>query len=393
MIEDAPDTAALLDACLALFRERFGGAPEAAASAPGRVNLIGDHTDYNEGFVLPMAIDRRTVVCLRRSGSAATRVVSSFAPDAPAELSTGGDAPPTGGWARYVQGSAALMARRTGERIDLEIAVASDVPVGGGLSSSAAIEVATCAAIESLLRLELDPVERARLCRAAEHEYAGVPCGIMDQLICSAAVPEHALLIDCRSLEREPVPLDPGMVRVLIVDSTLRHDLADGSYAERRRACDEAARRLAETDPSVRSLRDASLELIDRADLPESLARCARHVVTENDRGVRTADLLRRGEVVGAGATFHESHVSLSRDFRVSRPEIDDLVRIAASTEGVHGARMTGGGFGGCVVALVRPDRAHDAARTIVDNYRAEHALEARVLSTTAASGVGRIGV
>jgi galactokinase len=312
--------------------------------APGRVNLMGDHTDYNEGFVLPMAIDREVVVrgVTREDGRVRARSDSH-----PGELdiaADGSDEPRAvrPEWGRLLAGVVRACAE-AGAAAALEAELTSTVPEGSGLSSSAAVEVAFALALLDAAGGELAPVEVAQLCRRAEHSATGVPSGIMDQLTSVAGVPGSALLIDCRTLAVEPVRL-PRDLAVVAADSGIPRRLEDTPYAERRAACDEAARRL-----GLQSLRDATLEQVRDDAL-------ARHVVTENARVHETAAALRAGDLESAGRLFAESHASLRDDFRVSAPELDVLVEELVRA-GAYGARLTGAGFGGSVVAICSEER------------------------------------
>jgi galactokinase len=308
------------------------------AYAPGRVNLIGDHTDYTGGLVLPMAIDRGTTVVAERTGA---RVVleSSDDPDAAViDLHVTDPASVTPTWARYVAGLVCVLRPEVG----MVGAVRTDLPIGAGLSSSAALEVAVALA----LGFAGTPAETATLCQEAEQAASGVPSGLMDQLASVAGLEGHALLIDCTTLDITPVPIPEG-IDVVVIDSGQHRQLATSAYAERRAECEAAAKQLG-------PLRQATLTAVEALTDP-TLRRRARHVVTENGRVVDFARALGAGDLLEAGRLMDESHVSLREDFEVSTSVIDELVTKVASTPGVYGARMTGGGFGGCVVALADP--------------------------------------
>jgi galactokinase len=321
-----------------------------AFSAPGRVNLIGDHTDYNEGFVLPLALDLECVVTTRQRGDGRVRVRSGDVAgevDVPADGSADPAAvePP---WGRIVAGVVRSLAARGRAPVGLEADQRSTVPIGKGLSSSAAVEVALARALCAEAGFELDPVALALACQEAEQLATGVPCGIMDQLVATSGRRDAALLIDCRTLEREPVPLPPG-VAVLVVDSGISRALTGTAYAERRAECERVAASL-----GLRSLRDATLGQV--AGEPR-----ARHVVTENARVLAFVRALRAGDVDALGPLLLESHASLRDDFEVSTPELDVLVERLVDA-GALGARLTGAGFGGCVVAVARTDLARAVA-------------------------------
>jgi galactokinase len=334
------------------------------ASAPGRVNLIGEHTDYNGGFVLPVAIPQRTRVRLEPVSGARVRARSEGMP--PAEFTLGEEAR-TGGWSDYVKGVTWALARAGLRPRGCELEIASEVPPGGGLSSSAALCVALLRAMRDAFSLVLGDVRIALLAQEVETGFVGAPVGVMDQMASSLAGERTALFLDTRALsfERVPLPDDAGIV---VIDSGIRHSHATGDYRLRRAECEEAARKL-----GVAQLRDAGEgDLPAIARLPGVLARRARHVVTENARVLAAVQALRGGDLAALGRLFTQSHESMRDDFEVSIPEIDRLVEIAASTAGVLGARLTGGGFGGSIVALVRlPDLTHVSPRILEQARRA----------------------
>jgi galactokinase len=328
------------------------------ARAPGRANIIGEHTDYNDGFALPIALEAATYVLGVRVGDVLELRSLQEPGTVVVDLTTGEG--PDRGWGRYATAVVrALSAGGIGVS-GFRGVLHSEVPQGSGLSSSAALEVALALAVAA------DPpgvVELAQLCRRAENDYVGVQSGIMDQLACAGGIAGHALLIDCRSNALEPVAFPDG-VTVLVVDSMIRRALGDSAYNERREQCRAAARAL-----GVASLRDADLDRLEDVDDGDVIFRRARHVITENARVGDTVAALRGGDLTRLGSLFEASHRSLARDYEVSTPELDRLVDIAFETDGVAGARLTGAGFGGCVVSLVRSDRARDAAAEIVDLY------------------------
>ncbi len=341
------------------FEEVFGGKPEAVADAPGRVNLLGEHTDYNDGYVLPIAISQHTHVAMRRSGG---EVCTLYATRFRRGLQFTLDKPPAEHFASYVYGCLREASRIGIDVPPLDIHVKSNVPMGVGLSSSAALEVATLRALRELLGLGIDDVEIARLAQLAEIEFAGVHCGIMDQMASSLADTSRALFLDTRTLARRLVPL-PGDGAVLVLDSGIARSLAGSGYNERRAECDLAARAL-----QVPALRDAAGPEHRAAieALPEPLRRRARHVVTENER---VLDAVGCDDPVAFGALMNASHISLRDDYEVSVPELDRLVEMLQSHPGVYGARLTGAGFGGACVALCRKDLVHDVGRAVVEDY------------------------
>ena len=384
------------------FVARFGRPPR-IARAPGRVNLIGEHTDYNDGFVMPMALDRATWVAaaprddhtivvrsedydetatieLHSVGADPSTLVASMLKD---ELRAGPCVRPY--WGRYVYGVATLL-----QSSGADMMIASDVPIGAGLASSAALEVACAAALVDGVGLSMGRTEMARLCQRAEHEFAGTRCGIMDQMIACVGRAGHALLLDTRTLERRDVPM-PSTVRVLVCHTMVRHELASGEYNRRRADCEAGVAALRRADPSVRALRDATLEQLDevRGDLSQRIyARC-RHVITENDRVGRAAAAIERGDFCEFGALMAASHASLRDDYEVSCDELDVMVDTVAALDGVFGARMTGGGFGGCVVALVEASRATgELCDTIRDRYESSSGRRPDLWIAAAGDGV-----
>jgi galactokinase len=381
------------DALDQTFRREFGRAPELAASAPGRVNLIGEHTDYNEGLVLPCAIDRELVVVGARRGDARFRV---FAHD----LGEGGefeakDLARRGSWLDYVQGVVFALAERGLETGGLDLAVASRLPRESGLSSSAALEVAVATLLDRAGGFGLDARQRALVAHRAESGFVGVACGIMDQFASALGREDRALLIDCRSLAVEEVPLQRAEAALLVVDSGVRRALVAGSYGDRRAECAEAlhAAREAGVAPGARSLRDLgpdALPALERA-LPERLFRRARHVITENGRVVDAAGALAAHDLARAGARLREGMRSLRDDFAVTTAELDFLCERADAHPGVLGSRLTGAGFGGCTLHLVRPDAVEDVARWIADGFEARFARRPPVLPVVASAGAREV--
>ena len=344
-----------------------------AFRAPGRVNLIGDHTDYNEGFVLPIAIDRACVVRATPRSDGVVRVRSLDA-EGEAELAADGSGHAEG-WGRYVAGVLRALAERGRAPAGFDAIVSSTVPAGAGLASSAALEVSLALAACDAAGLALPPHELARACRQAEHIATGVPCGIMDQLASIAGRRGCALLIDCRSLAVEPVPI-PADLAVLVVHSGTSRRLEGSAYAERRAACEAAAGRL-----GITALRDATLDAV--VDDPH-----ARHVVSENGRVLEAAHALAAGDIETLGALLRASHASLRDDFAVSTPQLDALIE-TLMTCGAIGARLTGAGFGGCVVAIAERDNVETIAREAARRYRAETGFEPTAFVCKAVDGAG----
>ncbi|MBV9945294.1 MAG: galactokinase [Myxococcales bacterium] len=388
----APET--LAAQAVDAFATRFSRPADWLVAAPGRVNLIGEHTDYNRGFVLPMAIDRHVVIAAGRADpdegprlrlhSAAVEAGIDIPLDTPARA-----APPA--WSNYVRGVIAGFQRRGARIPALRAWIASDVPLGVGLSSSAALGVATATLFEAVSGTMLPPVEKARLCQRAEHEFAGVPCGLMDPLISTLADEGGPLLIDCRSEVARTVPIRDPDVSVLVCNTNVHHALGDSAYAQRYDECENAARHL-----GVPSLRDATPSDIDRARgaLGPVLHRRARHVVTENARVLDAARALEAGDTNRAGALFYESHASLRDDYEVSCRELDLLVDAARSLgagAGVYGARLTGGGFGGCTVTLVRTDRVTAVSGALSVAFERETGRKLETFVSRPARGARRL--
>ena len=368
----------VLDATLAAehFRRTFGREPAAIASAPGRVNLIGEHTDYNGGFVLPMAIPQRTWVAVARRDGATARAASGNLDDGGRvhEFVVGGETPGEG-WLDYIQGCTQAMARHGVAPGAFDLSVLSDVPLGSGLSSSAALEVAVMRALRELFGLAIDDVTLAKLGQRAENDFVGAPVGLMDQMAASLADDHTALFLDTRSLTFEQVPLPPGCALV-IINSGVAHNHASGDYRTRRAECERAAAAL-----GVPQLRDLTTADLDRVmDLPDPDNRRARHVVTEDQRVLDAVDAMKCGDLERLGGLFYESHASQRDDFEVSVPEIDLLVDLTADDPYVFGARLTGGGFGGSVVLLVRQGREMQVAARVTREYAERSTQTATVL-------------
>jgi galactokinase len=338
----------------AAFRERAGRDPDGVWAAPGRVNLIGEHTDYNDGFVLPAAIDRLVLAAASRRDDGRLRLWS-LQSEAPADLELAEVGPgKVDGWAAYPAGVAWALGQAGVEVGGADLVVDGDVPAGAGLSSSAALECATATALADLHSAGLDRVALARLARRAENEVVGVPSGAMDQMVSMLGRAGHALFLDTRSLDTEqvPLPLEAAGLRLVVIDTRAGHRLVDGAYADRRAACEAAAATL-----GVPALRDATPTQVEAAAdaLGEQGLRRARHVVTENARVLEAVRLLRAGELERLGPLLAASHASLRDDYEVSSPELDTAVE-AAVAAGAVGARMTGAGFGGSALALARAD-------------------------------------
>lgn len=361
------------------FAERHGRPPRWMAAAPGRVNLIGEHTDYNEGFVLPMAIARHTLVAAAPHPQPRATIFSATQNDAVLIDLDAPITPSSPAWANYVRGVVAGFRQRGLRLPGFEAVILSSISPGAGLASSAALAVATATLLEAAAGHRLEPLQKALLCQEAEQNFAGLPCGLMDQFTSVMARQDHLLRLDCRTHLAEPVPLTAAEVSILIVNSNVRHELTGGEYAARRAQCEEAARRLA-----VPSLREASLTRLEAARdrLDPVLFRRARHVITENTRTLAAAAALQAGRWSEVGQLMYASHQSLRDDFEVSCPELDLLVTLARQlgrTNGVYGSRLTGGGFGGCTVSLVKTAAVEAITHYVGTAYREKIGFDATV--------------
>jgi len=385
-------TSPLIHQLTTIFEQAFGQAPAVWVQAPGRVNLIGEHTDYNDGFVLPCAIDFHTLVAARQRSDRRVRVVAvdyghaldEFSLDEP--IVSRPDAP----WANYVRGVIHMLSTQGLALVGADLAITGNVPQGAGLSSSASLEVAVGQTFKTLCGWEgLSPTDLALTAQRAENQFVGCNCGIMDQLISARGEAGHALLIDCRTLEAHPVPMPAG-VAVMIVHSRIQRGLVESAYNTRRLQCEAAARHY-----GVSALRDLTLEQLESgaAGLDAVTLRRARHVVTENQRTVDAAQALATHDLVRMGQLMAESHVSMRDDFEITVPAIDALVDLLQAAIGPQGgARMTGGGFGGCVVALLPVADVPRVRSAIETHYRAPHGESAHVYVCHPCAGAGPAG-
>jgi galactokinase len=358
--------------------------------APGRVNLIGGHTDYNDGYVLPVAIDRS--VLLAASPRPDRRViVHALDFDQRAEFFLDGIARDAEHpWSNYQRGVAWVLQSEGFTLTGLNVALTGDVPIGAGLSSSAAVEVAAAHACQVLGGLELDRVRLALLCQRAENEFVGMNCGIMDQFIAALGQRDSALLVDCRSLDYEQVPIPAGTA-VVVADTRVRRDLVDSEYNARRRECEEGVRLLQRDLPGIAALRDvSSVQFAEyQARLPDGVRQRCRHVVHENHRVLRAVAALRTGDLDTFGRLMDESHASLRNDYEVSCQELDTLAMAAWRIEGVYGSRMTGAGFGGCTVSLVAQDAVGAFREHVTAAYQAATGTAPEIYVCRAEAGVG----
>jgi len=357
--------------------------------APGRVNLIGEHTDYNNGFVMPVAIDLHTEVSIQARDDRKLVISSdTFAESVEFDLD---EATPTARhhWSDYIRG-VAVMLEREGHRLrgaDLEIR--SDVPIGSGLSSSAALEVATAYALLESIGVAIDPPELAQLCQRAENDFVGMRCGIMDQFISCLGRAGNALMLDCRSLEYRHLPL-PEDVRLVICNTMINHELAASKYNERRAECEAGVRHFAKSKPSVRALRDVTIADLERqrTELDGTILKRCRHVISENERVIKAATALEERSLITFGELMAESHRSLRDDYEVSCAELDMMVDLANQAEGIYGARMTGGGFGGCTVNIVAADSVQRFKQAVADGYEQATGIAPDIFVCSTSNGV-----
>ena len=380
-------------AVAAEFQQRFSDSFR-IFSAPGRVNLIGEHTDYNDGFVMPAALGFYAYV------AAASRkddelCVYSIDFEETREFGLTDIVPgPTGNWSDYVRGVAAVLRSRGIPIGGANLVIKGEVPIGAGLSSSAALEVASATALLGISNIQLDGREIAAICQRAEHGYAGTKCGIMDQFISCFGKANHALLLDCRSLDFQPLKFPEG-VRIVICNTMVKHELAVGEYNRRRAECEAGVRHLQRFLPDIRALRDVSESQFASysSDMPDVIGRRCRHVMSENARVLDAADALRSDNLKRFGELMAESHVSLRDDYEVSCAELDLMIELANQCRGVYGARMTGGGFGGCTVNLVEADGVQDFNTTVAGKYKQRTGFQPDIYVCTAADGAREITV
>jgi galactokinase len=372
------------------FKDIFDYKPECFFQAPGRVNLIGEHTDYNDGYVLPVAINFHTVVAAAKRQDRSVRIVAAdyasemdvFSLDEPIVKL---EAPR---WANYIRGVVRGLQDRGYNIGGVDIAISGNIPQGSGLSSSAALEVVVGQTLKSMFGLAISQTDIALVGQEAEHSFVGTRCGIMDQLVSVKGSKDHALLIDCRSLESNPIPI-PKDISILIVDSNVNRGLVDSEYNSRREQCEEAARLL-----GVKALRDISLSDLEKrkSELPMEVAKRARHVVSENERTLAAADALTASNLKQLSKLMAESHRSMRDDFEISVPAVDLIVDTISSVVGEQGGvRMTGGGFGGCVVALLSPHLIQDVKDALSATYERETGLQESIMVCAASGGSGRL--
>ncbi|MDQ6652498.1 MAG: galactokinase [Acidobacteriota bacterium] len=385
---DSLDIVALQEAFSGLY-----GKSARLFSAPGRVNLIGEHTDYNEGFVLPMAIDRRTFVAGAATDDNRVRVRSLDLDEERTFFLDDKKRRDSRSWVDYVEGVCRVL-EESGNAIDgADLAISSEVPIGAGLSSSAALEISAGIALLSLAGCEVDLAQLALAGQKAEQVYAGTNCGIMDQLTAAFGQKNHALLIDCRSLLIKPIRLNLPDHAIVVCNTNVKHELATSAYNDRRLECERAVALLREMIPEIRALRDVTPSDLEQYEdlLPQPILRRCRHVLSENERTLRAAEALSEGNVQRFGGLMLRSHRSLRDDYQVSCDELDLMVEIAMSHDGVAGARMTGGGFGGCTVNLVRRDAVQSFSEFVDYSYERKTGITSTTYMVEAGEGVSEI--
>ncbi|MGH9759415.1 MAG: galactokinase [Blastocatellia bacterium] len=373
---------------ISAFRERFRSEPR-LFWAPGRVNLIGEHTDYNDGWVLPIAIDLGTVTAARAREDRILRVHSRNLGESIEICLDDASLAPRGVWFDYVEGMARSIEERGVALRGADLMIDSTVPLGAGLSSSAAIEISVGKALLDVSDARLENMTLALSAQSAEHKYVGIKSGIMDQYIAVFASEHSALLIDCRTLESNRTPMNLSGFEVIVCDTKVKHALSSSEYNTRREECEAGVEALRAHIPGIRALRDVSHEQFERFGqfVPETIRKRCRHVITENDRTLRAASALEGGRVNEFGDLMFQSHKSLKDDYEVSCAELDLMVDLAASIDGLIGARMTGGGFGGCTVNIVASSAASKFKESIQERYRNEIGIDPPVISVSVSAG------
>jgi galactokinase len=371
------------------FTQIFGQTPTQLFRAPGRVNLIGEHTDYNDGFVLPIAIDREVLMAVRARADNRVRMIAIDFGKARSEFSLDERIARdnANAWSNYIRGVAWALQQRGAKLCGVDVVIHGDIPIGSGLSSSAALEVCAATMFVALGELEISKLEIARLCQQAENDFVGVKCGIMDQFVSALAQANHALLIDCRDLAYENVPLPRGAT-IVVCDTMKRRGLVDSEYNTRRAECEQAAKFF-----GVKALRNVSIDEFNRREkeLPSIVAMRARHVITENARVLSAVQAARRDDLQTFGALMNASHNSLRDDYQVSCAELDTMVEIARAQPGCLGARLTGAGFGGCTVSLVDDQHVPSFVVNVSREYQARTGLKPQIYACRAMSGAGKI--
>ena len=360
-----------------LFQQVFNNEADLCVQSPGRINIIGEHTDYNNGFVLPAAIDKKVMVAIRkREDDLIVLYAEAFAEKKEVKIP---EMKPQGDWADYMLGVVAQLIKKNYVIGGFEILLKGDIPIGAGLSSSAAVECATIFALNELFHFGLEKMEMVQMAQMAEHEYAGVKCGIMDQFASMFGKKDHLIKLDCRSLEYEYIPFQNQDFALVLFNSNVKHALVDSEYNIRRNQCNEGVEMIRKYHPQINSLRDADTEMVEKYIRPqdELIYRRCHYVVSENIRLLQLCEALNHNNLDNCGKLMHETHLGLSEDYEVSCPELDLLVKIAMEQPGVIGARLVGGGFGGCTINLVRKENLESVIYEVENGYKLSSGKEA----------------
>lgn len=379
-----------------IFTDLFNnGPPQVITRAPGRVNLIGEHTDYNEGYVFPMALDFQILTAARQRSDRQVRIHSvdyqktvEFSLDEPIRFDA------VNRWSNYSRGVLALLLENDIKLSGMDLVFSGNIPQGSGLSSSAALEVGTALALQALNGFSMERPELARLCQQAENTFVGMKCGIMDQFISMMGQKDHALFLDCRSLEYRHIPLKLNRYQIVICHSGVKHSLVDSEYNNRRQECETGVAVLSQRFPQIKTLRDATLAQLNacRKELDPVVYKRCRHVITENQRVLQSIESLNQNDLITFGRLMNESHDSLRDDYQVSCAEIDLLVEFARNFDGVLGSRITGGGFGGCTVSLVENAQIHEFTKQLIEYYQNETKITPHLYISTPAAGAEILG-
>ena len=360
-----------------LFQQIFDNEADLCVQSPGRINIIGEHTDYNNGFVLPAAIDKKVIVGIRkREDDLIVLYAEAFAEKKEVKIP---EMKPQGDWADYMLGVVAQLIKKNYVIGGFEILLKGDIPIGAGLSSSAAVECATIFALNELFHFGLEKMEMVQMAQMAEHEYAGVKCGIMDQFASMFGKKDHLIKLDCRSLEYEYIPFQNQDYALVLFNSNVKHALVDSEYNIRRNQCNEGVEMIRKYHPQINSLRDVDTEMVEKYIRPqdELIYRRCHYVVSENIRLLQLCEALNHNNLDNCGKLMHETHLGLSEDYEVSCPELDLLVKIAMEQPGVIGARLVGGGFGGCTINLVRKENLESVIYEVENGYKLSSGKEA----------------
>lgn len=384
-----------IEKLISSFKDKFIADPEILVRAPGRVNLIGEHTDYNAGFVFPVAIDRDIMVASRHRNDGLVKIHSlDFGASVEFPLSDI-KYDDEQKWSNYPRGVAHFLQKAGHTLSGMDAVFTGNVPQAAGLSSSAAMEVATAVTLEKISGLNIDPEQIALLCQKAENKFVGVNCGIMDQFISRMGQKDHALLLDCRSLSFDLIPLHFDTMKIVVCNTGVKRGLVDSEYNKRRTECERGVKILEKFLPGIEALRDVEIEDLIKysSHLSETTEKRCRYVVRENIRVLESVDALIEGDLIRFGDLMNDSHIGLRDDYEVSCPELDVMVEIAWSMDGVVGSRMTGAGFGGCTVSLVVEDTLQEFIDKINDEYPKRTGLKPEIYVCTAEDGAGIIEI